>query len=103
MKSVWRRSAVGCKVKILELQVEPKIGLSTRLLVPQRQTALKGKISNESPVGRALLGKKVGNTITVRAQAGELSYKVPRDPEINLRLREEMKMAGQNNGKQGGQ
>ena len=37
---------------------------------------MKGKISNESPVGRALLGKKVGDVVTVETQAGELSYKV---------------------------
>ena len=37
---------------------------------------LKGKISNESPVGKALLGKKVGDTVTVETQVGELTYKV---------------------------
>ena len=50
--------------------------LSTKLLVQQRQTSLKGKISNESPVGKALLGKKVGDTVTVETQVGELTYKV---------------------------
>ena len=34
------------------------------------------KISNESPVGKALLGKKVGDTVTVETQMGELTYKV---------------------------
>ena len=38
--------------------------------------SLKGKISNESPVGKALLGKKVGDTVTVETQAGELEYKI---------------------------
>ncbi len=38
--------------------------------------SLKGKISNESPVGRALMGAKVGDTVTVETQVGELSYKV---------------------------
>ena len=38
--------------------------------------SLKGKISNESPVGKALLGKKVGDTVTVETQVGELTYKV---------------------------
>ncbi|MBM4452758.1 MAG: transcription elongation factor GreA [Chloroflexi bacterium] len=31
-----------------------------------------GKISNESPVGRALLGKKVGNEVEVQTPAGKL-------------------------------
>jgi transcription elongation factor GreA len=31
-----------------------------------------GKISNESPVGRALLGKKVGDEVEVQTPAGKL-------------------------------
>ena len=56
--------SIGCKVKILDCEFNDELD------------SLKGKISNESPVGRALLGKKVGDTITVETQAGELSYKV---------------------------
>ena len=37
---------------------------------------VKGKISNESPVGKALLGKKVGDTVTVTTPAGEFEYKI---------------------------
>ncbi|MCL5958029.1 MAG: transcription elongation factor GreA [Chloroflexi bacterium] len=36
----------------------------------------EGKISNESPVGRALLGRKVGENIDVAAPAGVLSFHV---------------------------
>ena len=36
----------------------------------------EGKISNESPVGRALIGAKVGDTAEVNAPAGILKYKV---------------------------
>ncbi|HLY25051.1 MAG TPA: transcription elongation factor GreA [Aggregatilineales bacterium] len=35
-----------------------------------------GKISNESPLGRALLGHKVGDTVKVDAPAGQLAFKV---------------------------
>ena len=38
--------------------------------------SLQGKISNESPVGKALLGKKAGDEIAVETQAGEMRYKV---------------------------
>ena len=38
--------------------------------------SLKGKISNESPVGRALIGAKVGDTVKVETQVGDLEYKV---------------------------
>ncbi len=37
---------------------------------------LNNKISNESPVGRALIGTKVGEEITVETNAGDLKFKV---------------------------
>ncbi len=35
-----------------------------------------GKISNESPVGRALLGRKKGDEVTVSAPTGDFKYKI---------------------------
>jgi transcription elongation factor GreA len=35
-----------------------------------------GKISNESPVGRALLGRKKGDTVSVSVPAGDQTYKI---------------------------
>ena len=35
-----------------------------------------GKISNESPVGRALLGHKKGEQVTVKVPAGDFAYKI---------------------------
>lgn len=37
---------------------------------------MQKKISHESPLGSALLGKKVGDTIQVEAPVGKLSYKI---------------------------
>ncbi len=37
-----------------------------------------GKISSESPVGAALLGRKVGETVTVHALAGDTAYTIVR-------------------------
>lgn len=37
---------------------------------------IEGKISNESPVGRALLGKKVGDTVKVKIPAGSLELRI---------------------------
>lgn len=37
---------------------------------------LKGRISNESPVGKACLGAKVGDTISVEAPGGMIEYKL---------------------------
>ncbi len=36
----------------------------------------EGRISNESPVGRALLGKKKGENVSVQVPAGDIAYKI---------------------------
>ena len=38
--------------------------------------SLKGKISNESPLGKALLGAKKGDVVTVEAPAGIIEYTI---------------------------
>ena len=38
----------------------------------------EGRISNESPVGHALLGHRTGETVVVRVPAGDFSYKIVR-------------------------
>lgn len=37
---------------------------------------LHNRISNESPLGAAMIGKKVGETVKVEAPAGEIEYKI---------------------------
>ena len=37
---------------------------------------LDGKISNESPIGQALIGRKVGDDVVIAAPAGEIGYTV---------------------------
>lgn len=39
-------------------------------------SSLENKISNESPLGAALLGKKKGDVVKVAAPAGEIEYKI---------------------------
>ena len=36
----------------------------------------EGRISNESPVGRALLGRKKGDKVVVRVPAGDIAYSI---------------------------
>lgn len=36
----------------------------------------EGKISNESPIGRALLGKKIGDSVKVKTPRGEAEYQI---------------------------
>ena len=66
--------SIGCSVKILDCEFEEE--LEYKIVGSTEANSLKGKISNESPVGKALLGKQVGDTVTVEPPAGEFSYKV---------------------------
>ena len=66
--------SIGCSVKILDCEFDEE--LVFKIVGSTEANSLKGKISNESPVGKALLGKKVGDTVTVETPAGEFSYKV---------------------------
>lgn len=43
---------------------------------PVEADPLSGKISNESPIGKALFGKKVGDQIEISTPKGKTSYKV---------------------------
>lgn len=36
----------------------------------------EGKISNESPIGKALYGKKINDEVKVKTPSGEVSYKI---------------------------
>ncbi|MCC8017940.1 MAG: transcription elongation factor GreA [Clostridiales bacterium] len=65
---------VGCQVRILDCEFDEE--LEYKIVGSTEANSLKGMISNESPVGRALLGAKVGETVEVETQAGILTYKV---------------------------
>lgn len=65
---------VGCLVKILDCEFDEE--LEYKIVGSTEANSLKGKISNESPVGRALLGHQIGDVVDVETQAGILQYKV---------------------------
>ena len=66
--------SIGCRVKLLD--VEENEELVYKLVGSTEANSLKGKISNESPVGKALIGAKTGDVVEVETQAGALKYKV---------------------------
>mgnify|MGYP002605549802 CR=1 FL=1 len=66
--------SVGCQVRILDCEFDEE--LEYKIVGSTEANSLKGKISNESPVGKALLGAKVGDIVNVETQAGVLQYKV---------------------------
>ena len=65
---------VGCKVKILDIEFDEE--LEYKVVGSTEANSLTGKISNESPVGRAIIGAKIGDIVTVETPAGELQYKI---------------------------
>ena len=65
---------IGCQVKILDVEFDEE--LEYKIVGSTEANSLKGKISNESPVGKALIGSKVGDVINVETQAGVFQYKV---------------------------
>ena len=69
-----RASSVG-----LGSKVELKNGSKTvhyHIVGPVEANPLEGKISNESPIGLALMGKKVGDSASVVTPKGEITYKI---------------------------
>lgn len=65
---------VGTKVTIKEVGGDK---LSEYLIVgSQDADPFKGKISNESPVGKALIGNKKGDIVTVDSKNGRKEYKI---------------------------
>ena len=66
--------SVGCVVKVLDVEYDEEEEF--KLVGSSEANSLNGKISNESPVGKALIGARVGDTIKVETQAGEIEYKV---------------------------
>ena len=65
---------VGCRVKVYDVEYDEEMEFA--IVGSTEANSLENKISNESPVGKALLGKKVGDTVKVETQAGEIEYKV---------------------------
>jgi transcription elongation factor GreA len=66
--------SVGCSVKLLDVEINDEF---TYAIVGSAEAdPSQYKISNESPVGKALLGKKAGEVVEINVPAGILKYKV---------------------------
>ncbi len=59
------------------VEVESPDGTETFTIVGSAEAKpTEGRISNESPVGRALLGRKKGDKVLVRVPAGDFTYRI---------------------------
>lgn len=70
----------GSKTKVtLGSKVELKNGhksVTYTVVGPVEADPLDGKISNESPIGQAVFGKKVGDSATITTPKGSVTYKI---------------------------
>ena len=62
--------------KITVLDVEMEVEEEYQVVGSQEADPMNGRISEESPFGKALLGKAIGETVIVEAPAGNIEYRV---------------------------
>lgn len=66
--------SLGSRITLKEIKSGREVNVT---LVSSVESKLRdGKISDESPVGKAVMGKKVGATVKVEAPAGTIKYKI---------------------------
>ena len=65
---------LGSQVTVLEEGREtPEV---FRIVGPAEADPLNGKVSHQSPLGQALLGRRAGDVVTVDAPAGPITFRV---------------------------
>ncbi len=66
---------VGCKVTVFDMEFDEE--MEFQLVGSTEANSLQGKISNESPVGKALIGAGIGDIVDVEMPDGDvMQYKV---------------------------
>lgn len=65
---------VGCVVRVYDIEDDEEMEFS--IVGSTEANSLQNKISNESPVGHALIGRRVGDVVDIETQVGVIKYKV---------------------------
>ena len=65
---------IGCKVKLLDVEFDEE--MEYFIVGSTEANSLQNKISNESPLGKAMIGKKRGDIIKVDFMGNEVKYQV---------------------------
>jgi transcription elongation factor GreA len=69
-----KRVAFGARVKVYDSNLDEEFEFV--LVGPDETNVKEGKISITSPVGKALIGKEVGDTVEVKAPAKTIQYEI---------------------------
>ncbi len=65
---------IGCRVTLLDVEFGEEMVYD--LVGPSEANIMKGSISNESPVGNAIMGREVGDVVKVDTPDGDVEYKI---------------------------
>ena len=65
---------VGCTVSLYDVEFDEKV--TYQIVGSTEADILNNKISNESPIGKALIGSKIGQTVDVEGPDGTCQFKI---------------------------
>ncbi len=68
--------AIGIGSRVTVLDVELGEQSEYQIVGSQEANPMTGRISDDSPFGKGLIGHKIGETVTVEAPAGELKFQI---------------------------
>jgi transcription elongation factor GreA len=68
------KAYIGATIKVKD--IDSKDEMNYTLVAQEEANFSEGKISVESPIGKALLGHKNGDTVEIQVPAGTLKYKI---------------------------
>lgn len=68
------RVSIGSRVTVLDVEYNEKETYS--IVGSAEADPMNGKISDEAPVGKALLGHKIGDTVIAETPSGELKFEI---------------------------
>ncbi|MFQ5927814.1 MAG: GreA/GreB family elongation factor [Terriglobia bacterium] len=70
------KDTVGYGSRVVLFDTQKQVQFRYQLVTPEEADAAQGLISTSSPIGRALLGKRVGDEVNVRTPAGPREFEI---------------------------
>ena len=74
LEHATEKGSVSMGSKVTVLRKSDDVRATYEIVGFSQSNPAEGKISDESPVGRALMGAKIGETVTVEAPIGNIDY-----------------------------
>ena len=71
-----RAGVIGIGSRVTVLDIEMGEESEYQIVGSQEANPMTGRISDDSPFGKGLMGRKIGETVTIEAPAGELQFEI---------------------------